>query len=292
MQVAIYGRKLKTTSKVEVQSFFDLIKSKNIDFIIYEPFLKHLKKDLQINVEAKTFTKRDQIDHSIHFVFSLGGDGTILDTVSWIGEKEIPIAGFNFGRLGFLASISIAEMEASIDAILFNQFDIDSRNMIALQSDKKLFGRAAFALNEFTVQRTEISSMITVHTYLDEIHLNSYWADGLIIATATGSTGYSLSCGGPIIYPNSNNFVITPVAPHNLNVRPMVVDDNVVISLKVEGRSKKFLSTLDSRSTTFEADNELILRKAPFQAKLVRLSPANFINAIRGKLLWGEDLRN
>ena len=155
-----------------------------------------------------------------------------------------------------------------------------------------MFGESSFALNEFTLQRVETSSMITVHAYLNGQHLNSYWADGLIVATATGSTGYSLSCGGPVIYPNSKNFVITPVAPHNLNVRPMVVPDDVELRLEVEGRSNRFLTTLDSRNKTIDSSYELLLRKAPFQALLVRLSSSNFVNAIREKLLWGEDRRN
>jgi NAD+ kinase len=292
MQIAVYGRKLKPSASADVKLFFDILQSKGIGYTIYSPFHKHLVNDHHLQLTDSTFTKKKEITEHIDFIFSLGGDGTILDAVSWIGEKEIPIVGINFGRLGFLASISIGNIENAINAILNNQHVIDSRNMIALESNKKLFGSASFALNEFTVQRTETSSMITVHTYLDGLHLNSYWADGLIVSTPTGSTGYSLSCGGPVIYPSSNNFVITPVAPHNLNVRPMVVPDNIEIKLLVEGRSKRFLATLDSRNNTIDASFELILKKAKFQAKLVRLSDSNFVQAIREKLLWGEDLRN
>ncbi len=292
MQVAVYGRKLKSSSKKDAAHFFKLLKDKGIAFKIYGPFHKHLVADLNLDIESETFEKKKQITKEIDFVFSLGGDGTILDAVSWIGEKEIPIVGVNFGRLGFLASIAIADSEESLEAIIKGDHVIDSRNMIALETNKKLFGKASFALNEFTVQRTETSSMITVHTYLDGLHLNSYWADGLIIATATGSTGYSLSCGGPVIYPSGENFIITPVAPHNLNVRPMVVPDSAELTLRVEGRSKRFLTTLDSRNKTIDSTFEMTLKKAPFQAKLVRLSSSNFVNAIREKLLWGEDLRN
>lgn len=292
MQVAVYGRKLKSSAKNDAARFFKALNEKNIAFKIYEPFFKHLKRDLKLDLEATTFEKKREITNEINFVFSLGGDGTILDAVSWIGQKEIPLVGINFGRLGFLASISIAEIEKSLEAIIKGEHVIDSRNMIALETNHKLFGKASFALNEFTVQRTETSSMITVHAYLNGQHLNSYWADGLIIATATGSTGYSLSCGGPVIYPSSKNFVITPVAPHNLNVRPMVVPDNVELVLKVEGRSRRFLTSLDSRNKNIDASYELKLKKAPFQAKLVRLTDSNFVNAIREKLLWGEDLRN
>lgn len=292
MQVAVYGRRLKPGAFKDAAHFFNLLEAKGINYLIYGPFQKQLLKELKLNLTAKTFDKKKELTNSIDYVFSLGGDGTILDAISWIGEKEIPIVGINFGRLGFLASISIENIEASLDAIIANQHVIDSLNLIALTTNKKLFGKSSFALNEFTVQRTETSSMITVHTYINGLHLNSYWADGLIIATATGSTGYSLSCGGPVVYPGANNFVITPVAPHNLNVRPMVVPDNVEIKLKVEGRSKRFLTTLDSRNKTIDSSFELTLKKADFQAKLVRLSSSNFVNAIREKLLWGEDLRN
>jgi len=292
MQIAVYGRRLKKTAVKEANYFFSLLQDKGINFIVYSPFYKHLLSDLGLKIGANTFDNKDEITKDIDFVFSLGGDGTILDAVSWIGEKEIPIVGINFGRLGFLASISISNLEESLNAIINNQHVIDKRNMIALSANQPLFTESSFALNEFTIQRTLTSSMITIHTYLDGLHLNSYWADGLIIATATGSTGYSLSCGGPVIYPNSTNFVLTPVAPHNLNVRPMVVADDVEIKLKVEGRSKKFLATLDSRNKTIDSSFELTLKKAQFQAKLVRLSNSNFVNAIREKLLWGEDLRN
>lgn len=292
MQIAVYGRKLKPSSTKDVNQFFKLLKAKGISYTVYSSFHRHLIKDHQLTIDDNTFTKKKEITKSIDFVFSLGGDGTILDAVSWIGRKEIPVVGINFGRLGFLASISIADIEKSLNAIINGEHVIDGRNLIQLETNKKLFGHSSFALNEFTVQRVETSSMITVHAYLDGQHLNSYWADGLIVATATGSTGYSLSCGGPVIYPNSKNFVITPVAPHNLNVRPMVVSDDVELILKVEGRSKRFLATLDSRNQTIDSSFELKLKKAPFQARLVRLSSSNFVNAIREKLLWGEDLRN
>lgn len=292
MQVAVYGRRLKESSAQDALLFFSLLKSKGISYTVYKPFLDQINKDLKLQLEANSFILQKEINHSIDFVFSLGGDGTILDAVSWIGHFEIPIVGVNFGRLGFLASISIQNIDEALDAIIQNKHVIDNRTMIALSSNKTLFEDASFALNEFTVQRIETSSMITVHAYLDGLHLNSYWADGLIVSTPTGSTGYSLSCGGPVIYPNSKSFVLTPVAPHNLNVRPMVVSDDVEIKLKVEGRSKRFLTTLDSRNKAIDASCEITLRKAAFKAKLVRLSGSNFVNAIREKLLWGEDLRN
>ncbi|MGB0886245.1 MAG: NAD kinase [Chitinophagales bacterium] len=292
MTVAIYGRKLKPKVKEGVLLLFKLLVEKDIEFVVYEPFYEHLQEAFGISYTPKTFSKRDEIDSEIEFVFSLGGDGTILDTVSWVGALETPIIGINMGRLGFLASISLDKITELVESIENGTYVIDKRNMITVEANHELFKESPFALNEFTIQRSDTSSMITVHTYLNGQHLNSYWADGLIISTATGSTGYSLSCGGPIIYPNNDNFIITPVAPHNLNVRPLVVSDDVVLSFQIEGRTKKFLATLDSRVETIDNSFEIAIKKAPFQANLVRLNDMNFLNAIKEKLNWGEDLRN
>jgi len=292
MQVAIYGRKLKIEVKEGVELLFKLLEEKNIEVIVYKPFKDHLKNALGINLTVKTFLQKEDLDENIEFVFSLGGDGTILDTVSWVGEHETPIVGINMGRLGFLASIPLEKITELVEALVAGTYVVDKRNMLTVEANHPLFEKSPFALNEFTIQRSDTSSMITVHTYLNGQHLNSYWADGLIISTATGSTGYSLSCGGPIIYPNNDNFIITPVAPHNLNVRPLVVSDNVVLSFHIEGRSKKFLATLDSRVETIDNSFEIAIKKAPFQAHLVRLNDMNFLNAIKEKLNWGEDLRN
>lgn len=292
MRVAIYGRKLKPKVQEGVELLFSLFKEKNIDFIIYEPFWRHIKKTFNLDFEAKTFTSREDFQKDVEFVFSLGGDGTILDAVSWVAEYEIPIVGINMGRLGFLASISIDKITDVVEALENGTYVIDKRNLIAVEANYPFFKDSPFALNEFTIQRSDTSSMITVHTYLNGQHLNSYWADGLIVSTATGSTGYSLSCGGPIIYPNNDNFIITPVAPHNLNVRPLVVSDDVVLSFQIEGRTKKFLTTLDARVESIDNTFEIAVKKAPFQAHLVRLNDMNFLNAIKEKLHWGEDLRN
>lgn len=292
MLVAIYGRKIKKEVIEDVQLLFSLLIQKNFKIVVYKPFYQHLKDEFNIEFSAETFSKRDEITEKVEFVFSLGGDGTILDTVSWVGENEIPIVGINMGRLGFLASISLNKIKEVVEAIENGTYVIDKRNMITIEANHPLFKKSPFALNEFTIQRSDTSSMITVHTYLNGQHLNSYWADGLIVSTATGSTGYSLSCGGPIIYPNNENFIITPVAPHNLNVRPLVVSDEVVLSFQVEGRTKKFLTTLDSRVETIDNSFEIAVKKAPFQAHLVRLNDMNFLNAIKEKLNWGEDLRN
>lgn len=292
MVVAIYGRKLKPKVKEGVVLLFKLLQEKKIKITIYEPFYRHLKELFDIEIDAKTFKTREEFQKNVEFVFSLGGDGTILDTVSWVGEYEIPIVGINMGRLGFLASIPINKISEVVEAIENGTYVIEKRNMLSVEANKPLFKDSPFALNEFTIQRSDTSSMITVHTYLNGQHLNSYWSDGLIISTATGSTGYSLSCGGPIIYPNNDNFIITPVAPHNLNVRPLVVSDDVILTFQVEGRTKKFLTTLDARVESIDNTYEIAVKKAPFQANLVRLNDMNFLNAIKEKLNWGEDLRN
>ncbi|MGB1247255.1 MAG: NAD kinase [Chitinophagales bacterium] len=292
MKIAIYGRKLKQSLSAHVEQLFSLLHKKEIEYTVYAPFGKHLNNDFKIELRGNTFTKREEVGNNVDFVFSLGGDGTMLDSFSWIGEYEIPVIGINFGRLGFLASIAIEQIDEAINVLIKNSFDIDKRKMISLTSNHAIFQKSAFALNEFTIQRSETSSMITVHTYLDGEHLNSYWADGLIVSTPTGSTGYNLSCGGPIIYPHSQSFVLTPIAPHNLNVRPMIVPDDVEIKLEVEGRSSRFLATLDSRLETIDSTCVITLKKSEFAANLVRLSKRNFINAIRYKLHWGEDLRN
>lgn len=292
MVVAIYGRKLKPEVKDGVVLLFQLLKENNIEISIYEPFCRHLKKLFDLDIDAKTFKTKEEFQKDIDFVFSLGGDGTILDTVSWIGQYEIPIVGINMGRLGFLASIPIDKIAEVVQAMINGTYVVEKRNMLLVEANHPLFTDAPFALNEFTIQRNDTSSMITVHTYLNGQHLNSYWSDGLIISTATGSTGYSLSCGGPIIYPNNENFIITPVAPHNLNVRPLVVSDDVVLTFHVEGRTKKFLTTLDARVESIDNTYEIAVKKAPFQANLVRLNDMNFLNAIKEKLNWGEDLRN
>jgi NAD+ kinase len=225
-------------------------------------------------------------------MISIGGDGTLLDTVCQVGSLEIPILGLNTGRLGFLATVATDTIEEAINFLAEGNFQLESRTLISLESSKSLFGRHSFALNEFTIHKRDTSSMITVHTYIDGKYLNSYWADGLIIATPTGSTGYSLSCGGPLISPEAKNFVITPVSPHNLNVRPIIVSDESEISFTIEGRSEKFLISLDSRSTSISSEVKLLVKKESFEAKLIKLPSYHFFDTLREKLNWGFDMRN
>ena len=228
----------------------------------------------------------------VNWVFSLGGDGTLLETVSMVGAQELPILGINTGRLGFMATIPRDKIRESLQSLYHDAFHIDARTLITLESDRNLFDKQNFALNEFAVMKRDTSSMIRVKTFIDGEFLNYYWSDGVIVSTPTGSTGYSLSCGGPVVLPQSHNFVITPVCPHNLNVRPLVVSDNAIISFEIQGRGKTFLATLDSRSETIDASVQMAVRKSSFKARLIQPDGYNFLNTLRNKLNWGLDMRN
>ncbi|MBX2908012.1 MAG: NAD kinase [Chitinophagales bacterium] len=290
--IAIYGLNFKTIHAPHAQLLFNCLKKQNKKYFMQKDFAEILKNQLNIDFDAELYQDFEEIKNETEYVFSMGGDGTILKCVTFIKEKETPIVGINFGRLGFLANIGKDHIEQLIEAITRGNYLIDKRSLLALECNKPIFGNEKFALNEMTIQRKDNSSMITVHTYLNGELLNSYWADGLIVSTPTGSTGYSLSCGGPIIYPSSENFVITPVAPHNLNVRPMVVSDKVVLSFEVTGRSKSFLCTLDSRFESIDSSFQIAISKADFSANLVRLTDMNFLTALKYKLNWGADQRN
>ena len=238
------------------------------------------------------FNNSEDLDDSIDFVISLGGDGTLLDTITLVRNKNIPILGINFGRLGFLASIGKEELSTAVSSLRNRTFIVDKRSLIHLDSSEPLFSDCPYGLNEFAIHKTDTSPMIKIHTYLNGEFLNTYWADGLIVATPTGSTGYSLSCNGPVVFPESASFVITPVSPHNLNVRPIVVPDNNIISFEVEGRTDHFLCTLDSRKQIAEKHLQLAVRREKFTVSLVRLNENNFLQTLRTKLSWGLDTRN
>ena len=225
-------------------------------------------------------------------MISLGGDGTLLDTVTFIANREIPVIGVNYGRLGFLANIGKEEIVSTVRSLHQRTFLIDQRTLVHLDANLPLFGGVAFGLNEFAIHKKDASPMIKIHTYLNGEFLNTYWADGLIVATPTGSTGYSLSCNGPVLFPDSKSFVITPVSPHNLNVRPIVVPDTSVISFEVEGRTDGFLCTLDSRREIAPIETLVAVRKETFTIGLVRLNENNFLQTLRNKLSWGLDKRN
>jgi NAD+ kinase len=225
-------------------------------------------------------------------MISLGGDGTLLDTVTLIRNSGIPVLGINYGRLGFLANIGKEEIADAIDAIAERKYVLDKRTLLHLEANMPLFGQTPYALNDFSIYKKENSPMIKIYTYLNGEFLNTYWADGLIVATPTGSTGYSLSCGGPVVFPDSSSFVITPIAPHNLNIRPIVVPDNNIISFEVESRTDDFICSLDSRRVTTGKEVQIAVKKESFDIRLIRMNENNFLQTLREKLSWGLDKRN
>lgn len=292
MHVALYSRGFVKEDLEDIQLLLDELKRQEITPVVYEPFYKELRPHVQLSVDADTFSRAEDLDGRIEFLISLGGDGTLLDTVSFIRDKNIPVMGVNFGRLGFLAGIGRDEIHQLVDALVSRSYVADKRTLIHLDASIPLFGDVPYALNEFTIHKKDTSAMVKIHTYLNGEFLNTYWADGLIVATPTGSTGYSLSCGGPIVFPDAASFVITPVSPHNLNVRPIIVPHDNVISFEVEGRSDQFLCTLDSRMEVIDNRVQLAVKKEDFFISLLRLNEGNFLHTLRNKLLWGIDTRN
>lgn len=291
MKVALHGLALKSEYFQHVQILFDELSNFNFEIFVTEQFDRQLR--MHGNKTLSYWVIEGKQDMSMmDFMISIGGDGTLLDAVCQVGELEIPILGLNTGRLGFLATVATKDISIAIDQLANDNFQIENRSLISLQSHRRLFNGLNFALNEFTIHKRDTSSMITVHTYIDGKYLNSYWADGLIVSTPTGSTGYSLSCGGPLISPEAKNLVITPVSPHNLNVRPIIVSDDSEISLEIEGRAEKFLISLDSRSTSISSEVKLSVKKESFQAKLIKLPHYHFFDTLRQKLNWGFDMRN
>lgn len=291
MKIAILGKPFKEEILPFIQALFDELVSRNSEVIVVEYFKTYLENQIKLPENVGSFTRGDDLK-GVNYVFSIGGDGTLLDTVTYVGARQIPILGINTGRLGFLATVPFDKIPMALDAVYKGHFVIDERALIRAESDLELFDGINFGLNEFSILKTDTSSMIVVHTYIDGEYLNSYWADGLLVATPTGSTGYSLSCGGPVVLPQTNNFVISPVCPHNLNVRPLVVPDKSVISFEVESRSNNFLVALDSRSRIVENSVQLAVRRENFNARLVKINQVNFLSTLRNKLNWGLDKRN
>ncbi len=290
MNITLHGIGFQKEFIPHVEQLINILKSRGSRIFFTEPFLKSLKK----HVRVKDFQLLESKFHlkEMDFVISVGGDGTLLDSVCLVGNYEVPIVGINTGRLGFLATIANSDIDVAINLLLDGQYTLEKRALLTVLSDMPLFNGLNFGLNEFTIHKRDTSSMITVHTYIDGQYLNSYWADGLIAATPTGSTGYSLSCGGPLISPDARNFVITPVSPHNLNVRPIIVSDDSEMTFHIEGRSEKFLISLDSRSTPIDASVQLKVKRADFSARLVKFENYHFFDTLRQKLNWGFDLRN
>ena len=291
MRIAIYSRGLESEQLEGLKVLLSEFAHYGIEPVIYQDFFNLFYSCITIPNSYSTFNRTDDLD-DIDFMISLGGDGTLLDAVTFVCEKGIPILGINYGRLGFLASIGKHEIHSALEALVKRTFMLDKRSLVHLDANLPIVNGMSFGLNEFTLHKKDTSPMIKIHTYLNGEFLNTYWADGLIVATPTGSTGYSLICNGPVVFPDSSSFVITPVSPHNLNIRPIVVPDDSIISFEVEGRTDGFLCTLDSRREIVPKEVLLAIRKEIFAIQLVRLNENNFLQTIRNKLSWGLDKRN
>jgi NAD+ kinase len=292
MKAAIYSRVMEDEQQKDIQLFFDELANQKIKPVIFRQFFDQVKNKIDLPAETTTFSMSEDLTDEIEFIVSLGGDGTLLDTITLVRDKKISIMGINFGRLGFLASIGREEVQKAVKAMSQRTYVVDKRTLIHLDASIPMFDNVPYALNDFSIHKRDVAAMIKIHTYLNGEFLNTYWADGLIVATPTGSTGYSLSCNGPVVFPDSGSFVITPVAPHNLNVRPIIVPDSNIISFEIESRSDQIICALDSRREVVSKDVQLAIKKESFDINLVRLSENNFLQTLRNKLTWGLDKRN
>ena len=291
--ILLYGQTVKLTDTGIIKALLQKLEDSPLIYYIFDGYKLSLNEaSIEYKDRSAINTKDDLETNAIDLIITLGGDGTILKATNLVQDLDIPIMGINMGRLGFLANIEKSKILSAVDTIISGDFFTEERSMLSLQSNLPLFEDMPFALNDFTIHKRDTSSMITITVMVDDKYLNSYWADGLIFSTPTGSTGYSLSCGGPIISPDSGNIVITPIAPHNLNVRPIVISNDAEISIRVEGRSEYFLCTMDSRYETITAEHKITLTKCPFRTKLAHLNGTDFMQTIREKMLWGLDKRN
>ena len=294
MRLAIFGRSLAENYFETFAEFLSTLERHNITWYIYEPFWEKVQTHLPSGFKPAGFFSysEDLEEANPGFLLSFGGDGTLLDSVAFLAGNNIPVLGINAGRLGFLSSTSIEEPENVIKDLKEGLYSVEQRSLLEFSPGDDVFGKQNFALNDFTIHKRDTSSMLTIHTYLDDELLNTYWSDGLIVATPTGSTAYSLSCGGPIVFPHAKSFVITPVASHNLTIRPIIVPDNAKISFEVEGRGNNFLISLDSRYTVVDYDFRFSVKKADICLNFVKLSNQRFISTLREKLMLGIDNRN
>ena len=292
MRIAIYSRGIENNQHQDITMLLDELALRGVEPVFYQDFFNQFYSAIDIKAKYSTFNSYADLDDTIDCIISLGGDGTLLDTVTLVRDKGTPVVGINYGRLGFLANIGKEDLHTTIEALVNHTFVLDKRTLIHLDANIPLFGEVPYALNEFSLHKKDSSPMIKIHTYLNGEFLNTYWADGLIVATPTGSTGYSLSCNGPVVFPDSGSFVITPVSPHNLNIRPIVVPDDNIISFEVEGRTDGFLCTLDSRREIVTKEIQLAVKKEKFGINLLRLNENNFLQTLRNKLSWGLDKRN
>lgn len=290
MKVAIYSRGNNHELKEELEALISKLLEHKIEVLLHFSLSRFINSNGSELISF--FSAHEELNNTVDFLISVGGDGTILDTVTLVRNKNIPILGINYGRLGFLASIGKDELGVAVDALANRRYVVDKRALIHLDASIQLFGDAPFALNEFSIHKRDISPMIKINTYLNGEFLNTYWCDGLLLATPTGSTGYNLSCNGPIVFPEAGSFVITPVAPHNLNVRPIIIPDSYVISFEIESRSDEFICAMDARRELVHTDVQLAVKKENFTISLIRLNENNFLSTLHNKLTWGLDKRN
>ncbi len=289
--LAIHGKEFSADMKPVMEKLWADISSKNEKIQISESFIAHLKEH-GFGVDEFQSYSVDQGPENVQMAWSIGGDGTFLETLSHVGAKEIPILGINTGRLGFLATLSPEEVPQALQHVLSNEYTIEDRCLVSVDAEIDLFKGKDFGLNEVGIMKTDSSSMIQIKTFLDGNYLNTYWADGIIVSTATGSTGYSLSVGGPIVIPTSDSFIIAPMSPHNLNVRPLIVSSDSVLKFEVSSRSHNFLISIDSRSRVIDSKISIEVKKAAFSGKIVKIPGDDFLQTLRNKLNWGLDVRN
>ncbi|MFN3530768.1 MAG: NAD kinase [Bacteroidia bacterium] len=291
MRIAIYGRSIVSDQYENLNKLLTAFQRAGAEVLLYKP-LRECMASAGFETNEAVFDGQEALDPGLDFFVTIGGDGTLLDAVSWVRNRGIPVLGINFGRLGFLTSVAPSKIKEAVDQLFRANYTIEKRSMVCLKTSEPLFGDTPYALNEFAIHKKDIASMIKIRAFLNGEFLNSYYADGLVVATPTGSTGYSISCGGPIILPDSPVMVITPVAPHNLNVRPVVVPDNATLSFEVEGMGNQFLASLDARMATIDRSIQLELVRNKFDFLLVRLNDNTHLKTMRSKLLWGIDKRN
>ena len=290
MTIALFGKNIAPENGEYMRQLFEKLSDNHVEMTVYKPFADIVSAFVPEGVKYNVFNSH--ADLRADMLFSIGGDGTILDTVPFVLDSGLPVLGINMGRLGFLSSISKNEISEALNNVLSGEYSVEQRTLLELVSPEKVFGDVNFALNELNVIRNPEHSLLAIKVFVDNVYLNTYWGDGILLATPTGSTAYSLSAGGPIIAPNAKNFVITPIATHNLTVRPVVIPDDSVVRIQVEGREKKFVFSMDSRSCTLDTSVQLEVRKAGFCLNLVRMRNEDFFGTIRNKLMWGKDNRN
>jgi NAD+ kinase len=292
MNIAIFGKEFPPGHREYLQLLIDELANKQTSLLVYKPYYEKMAGAVSWPEHIRFFVSYEDLIHQADMLLSIGGDGTLLDTIPFIRESGVPILGINFGRLGFLSSISKNEIQQAVSGIINREYIIGKRALLSLRKPEGIFGDLNYGLNDLTIYRNNTTSLIVVHVYVDDYFVNSYWGDGLIVSTPTGSTAYSLSVGGPILTPGSQNFVIAPIASHNLTVRPIVIPDSSIIKIRIEGREEKYLLTLDSRHSAINKEDELIVKRCNFSVNLVQMNNKDFFSTIRDKLLWGVDNRN